>query len=102
MKVFTLSLPPLLFFAGLAQSVAAMTAVGAAHGVAVSAGGWRSIDRDCRYLPFSTGRSLVHLTYTCAGLGFRDSFGCFSRKKLLGRTETRTRDRMDCHSIQTV
>ena len=30
-------------------------------------------------------------------------FGYFSRiKKLLGRTETRTRDRMDCHSIRPV
>ena len=41
------------------QSVAAMTAVVAAHVVAVSAGSWRSIDRN-RVPAFSTGRSLVH------------------------------------------
>ena len=35
--------------------------------------------------------------------GIRDSFGCFSRiKKLLGRTETRTRDRICFQSIRTV
>ena len=61
----------------LAQSVAAMTAVVAAHVVAVSVGRWRSIDRDRRYRPFSTGRSLVHSTDTCTGLGFRDSFPMF-------------------------
>ena len=79
-----------------------MTAV-VAHVVAVSAGRWRSIDRDSRYRPFSTGRSLVDSTDTCAGLGFRDRFWVFSAyKKLLGRTETRTRERMYCQAIQTV
>ena len=56
-----------------------MSPVVAAHGVAVSAGRLRSIDRGRRYGPFSTGRSLVHSTDTCCGLGFGDSFGCFSR-----------------------
>ena len=29
-------------------------------------------------------------------------YGCFSRKKMLGRTETRTHDRMYCQTIRTV
>ena len=34
---------------------------------------------------------------------FPRGFGCFSRiKKLLGRTETRIRDRMYCQSIRTI
>ena len=34
---------------------------------------------------------------------FPQGFGCFSRiKKLLGRTETRTRDRMYCQTVRTV
>ena len=71
----------LLFFAVLAQSVAAMIAVVAAHVVTVPVGRWRSIDRDQRYRPFSTGRSLVHSTDTCPGLGFAIVLGCFSRLK---------------------
>ena len=54
-----------------------MTAVVAAHVVAVSAGRWRSIDRDLCYHPFSTGLSLFHSSYTSAGLGFRDSLMVF-------------------------
>ena len=35
--------------------------------------------------------------------GIRYSFGCFSRiKKMLGRIETRTRDRIYCQTIRTV
>ena len=56
----------LLLFGVLAQSVAAMTAVVAAHVVGVSVGRWRSIDRDRRQRPFSTGRSLVNSTDTCS------------------------------------
>ena len=54
-----------------------MTAVGAAHFVSVSDGRWRPIDRDRHYRPVSTGRLLVHLTDTCAGIGFPYSFGVF-------------------------
>ena len=57
-------------------------------------------------LAFSTGRSLVHSTDTCARLGVRISFWVFFAyiyiKQLLGRPETRTRDRIDCQSIWTV
>ena len=62
-----------------------MTAVVAAHVVAVPAVRWRSIDRDMHYRPFSTGRSLVHSTDTCAGLGFRDSFWVFFTYKKIAR-----------------
>ena len=57
-----------------------------------------AIDRPWPALP------LVHSTDTCARLGLRDSFWVFFTyiKKLLGRTETRTRDRMDCQSIRIV
>ena len=49
------------------------------------------------------GRSLVHSTDTCTGLGFRDSLWVFFvYKKLLCRTETRTHERMDLQSIRTV
>ena len=68
-----------LLFAVLAQSVAALTVVVAAHVVARPADRWRSIDRDRRYRPFSADRLLVHSTYTCAGLGLRDSFWVFFR-----------------------
>ena len=73
MKVKTLVVTVLT----LAQSVAAMIAVVAAHVVGVPAGRWRSIDRDLRYCSFSTGHSLIHSTDTCTGLGFRDSFWVF-------------------------
>ena len=47
--------------------------------------------------------SLVHSPDTCAMVGLRDSFWVlFAYKKMLGRTETRTRDRMYCQSIRTV
>ena len=64
-------------------------------------GRWQSIDCSRRLKrPFSTGRSLVHPIDTCAG----DSVvGGFSRIKiLLGRSETRTRERKDIQSIRTV
>ena len=50
------------------------------------------------------GRSVLHSNkQSRMRRGIRDSFGCFSRiKKLLGRTETRTRDRMCFQSIRTV
>ena len=53
-----------------------------------------SIDRDQRYSPFLTGRSLVHSTDTCVGCGSAIVFGYFSvRKNLLGQTEMRTHER---------
>ena len=62
-----------------------MTAVVAAHAVAVPAVRKRLIDRDQCYHHFSMGRSLVHSRDTCAGLAFRDSiFLFFEYKKLLG------------------
>ena len=66
--------------------------------------GDRSIDRDRRYAPVSTLHSLVHSTDICARLGLRDSFWVFfSYKKMLGRTETRTRDRMyRCRGLLSV
>ena len=36
-------------------------------------------------LPFTTGRSLVHSTDTCAGIGFRDSFWVFFTYKKIAR-----------------
>ena len=51
-----------------------MTAVVAAHVVAVSAGHGQSIDHDRRYRPFSR---LVHSTDTCSGPGFRDNLWVF-------------------------
>ena len=93
----------LLLLAVLAQSVATMTVVVAAHVVAVPTGCWRPIDRDRRLRAFSTGRSLVHSADTCAGLGFRDSFFVFfAYTKLLGRTTMRTCERKARHSIRTV
>ena len=88
MKVFKHSLSQfsLVVFAVLAQSVAAMTTVVAAHVVAVPADHRRSIDRDWRYCPLLTGRLLVHSPDTCAGLGFRGRFWLFfAYKKLLPR-----------------
>ena len=53
---------------------------------------WRSMAGRCFIQIKSRGR-----------LSIRDSFGCFSHiKKIRGRTETPTRDRMDCHLIRTV
>ena len=60
-----------------------MTAVDAAHVVPVPVGHWRSIDRDRRYRPFSTSRSLVHSTGTGAVIGFRDSLWVFFGHKTL-------------------
>ena len=50
------------------------------------------------------GRSRLNSNkQSCRQLGIRDSFGCFlCLKKLLGRTEMRTRDRMCFQSIRTV
>ena len=47
---------------------------------------------------------LVHSTAKCARVGFRDSYGCFSRikKMLVGQSEMRTRDRMYCQTIRKV
>ena len=51
----------------------------------------------------NNGRSLLHSNKQSRGrLGIRNSFGCFSRIKNLGRTETRIRDRMYFQSIRTV
>ena len=49
-------------------------------------------------------RSVLHSsTQSRMRRGIRDSFGCFSRiKKCLGRSETRTRDRICFQSIRTV
>ena len=58
----------------------------------------RSIDHQQvrRYAPF-------HSMETCARLALRDSLWMFfAYKKMLGRTETRTRDRMYCQMIRTV
>ncbi len=75
----------LLLFNVLAQSVVAITAVVAAHVVAIPPGCWRSIDRDRRYRPFLTDRSLVHSTETGTGFGFRDSFWMFFSYKKIAR-----------------
>ena len=50
------------------------------------------------------GVTMASLCFIQSGrLGIRDSFGCFSRiKKLLGRTEMRTRDGVCFQSIRTV
>ena len=49
-----------------------------------------------RYAPF-------HSTAICARLGIRDSLWMFfAYKKMLGRTEMRTRDRMYCQTIRSV
>ena len=46
---------------------------------------------------------LVHSTATCPRVGIRDSLNMFfADTKMLGRTETRTRDSMHCQTIQTV
>ena len=66
-----------LLFTVLAQLVANMIAVVVVQFITVPTGRWRSIDGDRRYRSFSTGRSLVHLTDTRAGLHFRDSFWVF-------------------------
>ena len=58
----------------------------------------RSIDhqRVWRYAPF-------HSLETCAKMDLRDSLLMFvAYKIMLGRTETRTRDRIYCHTIRTV
>ena len=73
-----LSAPPIaitlvLVRTALAQSFAAMISVVAAHVV----DGDRSTVPGVT-APISTGRLLVHSTYTCARHGLRDSFGVFS------------------------
>ena len=52
----------------------------------------------------SAGRSVLHSNkQSCVRRGIRDSFECFSRiKKLLGRTETPSCDRMCFQKIRTV
>ena len=53
-------------------------------------------------LAFMAGSWVIQIN-TRAHDPFLRGFGCFSRiKKLLGRTETRTRDRRYCQSIRTV
>ena len=82
----------LLFFAVLAESVAAD------HINRSCACQTRSIDhqRVRRYSPF-------HSIETCARMAIRDSLLMFfAYKKILGRTETRTRDRMYCQTIRSV
>ena len=70
-----------------------MTAVVATHVVSVSAGRWRSMNHGRRYRTFSTGRSLVHSTYTCTGFGFRDSFFCVFR--IAAHTEADLQNTLD-------
>ena len=53
--------------------------------------------------PIVTGRPLVHSTVKYAKVGFCGSLLLFfAYKKLLGRTETRTRDMIYCQTIRTV
>ena len=64
----------------------------------------RSIDRDRRHRPFRrVARWFIQRTNQPAqDSDFATVFWCFSRiKKLLGRTETRTREMMDRQSIRT-
>ena len=105
MKVYTLVVAVLTccFSTVLVQSVPTMIAVVVVQIITVPTGRWRSIDRYRRYRPFSTGRSLVHSNDTCVGFVFPDSVWVFfANKKLLARTETRTRERKDLQSIRTV
>ena len=91
-----------LLFAVLAQSVAAIIAAVAAQVVAAHV---VADDRSTvtGVTPLFDGRSLVHSTYSCARLGLRDRFWMFfAYKKILGRSETRIRDRICCQSIRTV
>ena len=91
------------FFTIFAKSVATMIVVVVVQFVTVLTCCWLVINRDRRYRPFSMCRSLVHSTDTCAGLSIRDSFWVFfAYKKLLGRTEMRTRERKCFQSIRTV
>ena len=79
-----------------------MIAVVATHVVSVLAGRCRSIDGDRLYHPFSSGRSLVQSTLALDSVSVI-VFVCFSRIKiLLGRTESRTREKMDRQSIRIV
>ena len=57
-----------------------------------------------RLLATNRGRSLVHsYEHSLGRHGFRECCGCFSRiKKLLGRSETRTRERKCFQLIRTV
>ena len=99
--------------------VAVLTAVGAVHVVAVPTARWRStVTTVCcrRSVHCRSGRSVAmnhdrsyrrHWFYSLdqsrGRRGIRYSFGCFSRiKKMLGRIDTRTRDRIYCQTIRTV
>ena len=50
----------------------------------------------------STGTRLVQINIRAGDLVFAIVLGVFAYKKLLGRTETRTRDRICFQSIRTV
>ena len=70
----------------------------------VGAQPWRII-APLSHVPLAmNGRSVLHSSKQWRmQRGIRDSFWCFSRiKNILGRTETRTRDRMCFQSIRTV
>ena len=77
-------------------------------GCRCSMGRWRPTVTELR--PFKlvplaiNGRSLLHSNKHWRGRpGFSELLGVFSHMtKLLGRTETRTRDRMYCQTIRTV
>ena len=87
----------LLLFTDLAQPVAAMTAV-------VPAGRWRSIDCVATGVSAAPSAACCFIQHKLAReSGFAIMFGCFSRiNKFIGRTETRTSDRMCFQSIRTV
>ena len=95
-----------------------LTAVVAVHVVAVPTARWRStVTTICcrRSVHCHSGWSVVtnhdrtyrrHWFYSIehsrGRRGIRYSFGCFSRiKKMLGRIETRNRDRIYCQTIRT-
>ena len=86
----------LLLFTCSAQPVAAMT-------VAVSAGRWRSIDRNRgSNRPFSTARCFIQHQLARESV-FAIVVGCFSRvRQFLGRTETQTREMKFFQSIRTL
>ena len=71
----------------------------AVHAIAIR---WRPTNRDGRSACDNAGRWPFKLKHELA-TRFTRGFGSFSRiKKLLGRTETRTRDRMYCQAIRIV
>ena len=83
----------LLLFTVLAQSVAAMIAVSCRTVGSVA------LNHDRTYWP----RWFIQVNSRAGDSVFAIVFGCFSRiTKLIGRTETRTRERMCFQTIQTV